>query len=461
MYNKLLERQLKRNLKLGVVPSELREFLQVINQSYEHYERDHILNQHSLNISSKELAEKEKRIRSIIDAASDGIIVMDSRGKIQTCNLAFANLLLKSEGEIVSHQAVEFLKLSNHGQEETLTLEKLVKNAISWDQEFFVRRPDGKEIPLEIKISQSLISNEIVYVMVLRDVTRKKMREQEILKLHQELIVASRFAGMGEVANSLLHNMGNILNSVKISINLLIEKNKEHRIDELSQVVSLLKNNFANLESFLKDDSVGKMIPDFLTEYVLNITEESKAISVELEALKNRIDHISDIILTQQSLGKMNTVIEDVNINKLLDEALKLTFIEKFKIPVVKDYGQVYIIQSDKIKILQIVVNIIKNAIEALTNCNNADKLLSIKTYVIDENFIGIEISDTGAGISPENLDKLFAIGFTTKEEGHGIGLHSCALLILNLGGQIKVLSKGSGKGTTFYLTLPKETKTY
>jgi len=455
VYNKLLERQIKRNLKLDVVPSEINDFLKVINQSYEHYERDHILNQHSLKISSKELAEKEKRIRSIIDAASDGIIVTGSHGRIETCNRAVLDLFLRSENEIISYQITDFLKLGVKDKEK-LSLEKLLEG-IALDSEFFVQRVDGKEVPLDIKISQSLISNEIVYVMVLRDVTRKKWREHEILKLHEELIIASRFAGMGEVANLLLHNMGNILNSVKISINILIEKNKEHRIDELSQIVALLRNNFDNLENFLKKDSVGKLIPEYLTEYLINITEESKFISTELASLNNRIEHITDIILTQQSFGTTTTITEEVNVNKLLDEALKLTFIEKLKLHVIREYGTIYTIKSDRVKIIQIFVNIIKNAAESIMGFESLNMLLRLKTYAINEDLLGIEISDTGNGIPPENLSKLFAMGYTTKKEGHGLGLHSCALLIQNIGGHIRVESKGKGKGATFFLTFPRE----
>lgn len=228
MYHVLLKRQLKQTLKENVsITPEWEKLLSVINRSYEHYERDHILTQHSLNLSSQELAEKESRIRSIIDVASDGIIVMDAKGKIETCNQAASVIFGVPENKIVSDNILSFVKLSKKTEVLNLTFPELVE-AIDNKKEFYASQPSGKAVPLELKISKSMIANEIIYVMLMRDVTQQKVDQDNLEKLHNDLMLASRLAGMGEVAKSMLHNIGNILNSVFVSVQLIIDKNKDN-----------------------------------------------------------------------------------------------------------------------------------------------------------------------------------------------------------------------------------------
>ena len=104
---------------------------------------------------------------------------------------------------------------------------------------------------------------------------------------------------------------------------------------------------------------------------------------------------------------------------------------------------------------MQVFVNLIQNAKDAVTDSSNQEKLIIIKTFSINNNKIRIEITDNGVGIITKNITKIFNYGFTTKITGHGFGMHTSALGINAIGGTIKIESEGLGKGTTVTMELP------
>ncbi|HXM74252.1 MAG TPA: ATP-binding protein, partial [Chthoniobacterales bacterium] len=113
------------------------------------------------------------------------------------------------------------------------------------------------------------------------------------------------------------------------------------------------------------------------------------------------------------------------------------------------------LIRVDRHKVLQILINVIRNAKYALDDVERTDKKIVISISSPDEQNVQIVISDNGIGISPENLTRVFAHGFTTREGGHGFGLHSGALAARSMGGSLTAASAGIGQGATFTLELP------
>jgi signal transduction histidine kinase len=113
-------------------------------------------------------------------------------------------------------------------------------------------------------------------------------------------------------------------------------------------------------------------------------------------------------------------------------------------------------IQTEKHRVLQILVNLIRNAKYALDDSKRTDKLLTIKLGRNGGDHIKIDVVDNGVGIPEENLTRIFGHGFTTRSNGHGFGLHSSALAIKELGGSLTAHSDGVGKGATFTLLLPE-----
>lgn len=457
MYNNLLSRQLKRTVKdeMKITP-EWSEFLKIVNRSYEHYERDHVLSQHSLHISSQELAEKESRIRSILEAVYDGLLVLKNDGKIETCNRRTEEIFCKKANEINSKNIEDFIKLAENGEVKTLTFQDL-RTEIENEKEFVAICSDCNPVPLEIKFSQSYIGGETLYIALIRDVTQKKIKEEQLQNLHNELMIASRLVGMGEMANSMLHNIGNILNSIFVSLQVIKDKIDDGPIENLMRISELIKSKPPTVEEFSKSDSVYNILPEYLDSLINYMKDGNAIITQETQLLTKRVKHIKEIILTQQALNKTSELIEEVDVNQVIEEALKICITNKLDINIERDLLNLPLVQTDKVKIVQILVNVIKNALESLKACNKTPKNLKIKT-TLKEGDILIEITDNGLGLSKENLPKIFTTGFTTKAKGNGIGLHSSAIFLQHLGGKITAFSKGINEGATFTIFLPINT---
>lgn len=284
-----------------------------------------------------------------------------------------------------------------------------------------------------------------------------KERTRELERVSEDLQVASRRAGMAEVATGVLHNVGNVLNSVNVAATLAADKVRGLRIESLSRVAGLLSEHTSDLEGFLAASEKGRQLPNYIGMLAENFSSEQAAIIEELQSLNTNIDHIKHIVSMQQSYAMASGLIETVSVNSLLDDALRFNAIalERHRIEVRKDYGEVEPIRTDRQRVLQILVNLIRNAKQAMKECLQKDAILTLRTSM-DGDTVCMEITDCGVGIPEENLSRIFAHGFTTKKDGHGIGLHNSAIAAKELGGSLSARSSGIGRGATFILELPR-----
>ena len=278
--------------------------------------------------------------------------------------------------------------------------------------------------------------------------------------MNQQQLEKARQLGMTEISASILHNVGNVLNSVNVSVDIISEKNASSKLIGLEKLNELLNENKNNLIEFFTKDPRGIKAIDFISMLAIYWREEQGILNDEMTRLNKNVKMIKDIINTQQDLTKSSDLEQVVSINELAEEVLLISGINlKKEITVEKYYGKINPTVTDKVKLVQILVNLVRNAKDALIGSANKNKLFIIKTSRIKNNII-IEISDNGLGISQKNINKIFNYGFTTKESGHGFGLHISALTINALGGKISVESEGVDKGATFKIELPyKEPK--
>jgi PAS domain S-box-containing protein len=292
---------------------------------------------------------------------------------------------------------------------------------------------------------------------VLFDITEQKQAEEELELLHKRLLESSRFAGMAEVATGVLHNVGNVLNSVNVSSTLICEQVRNSRTSRLRDVVLLLNRNSADLAGFLINDPKGKIIPSYLNNLSEQLANEQQDLLRELELLVKNIEHIKEIVAMQQNYARVSGVIESLSIRNLVDDALQMhtAALARHGILVVRQYQDVPVVSMDKHKVLQILVNLIRNAKYAMDAAMRRDKRLAISIGLTPANLVQISITDNGIGISEENLTRIFLHGFTTKRDGHGFGLHSGAIAAKEMGGGLYARSEGPGRGATFVLELP------
>ena len=292
---------------------------------------------------------------------------------------------------------------------------------------------------------------------VSKDITALKEAELEVERIHKQLLEASRRAGMADVATSVLHNVGNVLNSINVSTSLLVQHTRQSKAAELSRVVDLLARHSADLGEFLTSDPKGRQVPRYLEELAAHLVGEKGRLMEELLSLTKHVEHVNTIIAMQQSYAGVAGVLETVPAAELVEDALRFNgeALARHGVGIVRQYGpRVPPVTVDKHKVLQILVNLVSNAKYACDEFGSLDRRLTVSVYS-GQGKVKIAVEDNGVGIAPENLTRIFNHGFTTRKNGHGFGLHSAALAADELGGSLTAFSPGPGKGATFTLELP------
>jgi signal transduction histidine kinase len=285
----------------------------------------------------------------------------------------------------------------------------------------------------------------------------EKFRLQEAM--HRRLLAISRQAGMAEVATGVLHNVGNVLNSVNVSATLVSDLLRKSKVSSLEKATALLEKHGADLGTYLTEDEKGKVLPELLIRLAERLRGEQAEALKELESLTKSVGHIKNIVAMQQSYAKVSGLLEPVSVSSLVEDALELNAdaFARHGIRVERQFEEVPRVMVDRHKVLQILINLLRNGKYALDQGNGQDKRLLISIALPGGQRVQIKVQDNGIGILPENLDRIFNHGFTTKKEGHGFGLHSCALAAKEMGGALTGLSGGLGTGATFILELPIE----
>jgi signal transduction histidine kinase len=289
---------------------------------------------------------------------------------------------------------------------------------------------------------------------------RVRERTRELHDAQSELLATARQAGMAEIASNVLHNVGNVLNSVNVSADLVNSRMRDSRAQGLAKAVQLMNEHAADLGEFLTRDERGKLLPAYLSKLSAALATEQQGIVEELGSLTKSIGHIKDIVATQQTYAGASSVLEAVQIRDLLEDALRMNAnaLARHEVAVVRDFADVPLMRLDKPRLLQVMVNLIANAKQAMDSVSERAHRLMLRMDVADVaegRRLRIRVEDDGEGIAPENLPRLFVHGFTTRKHGHGFGLHSCALATKEMGGTLTARSDGPGKGAIFTLLLP------
>lgn len=291
------------------------------------------------------------------------------------------------------------------------------------------------------------------------EIQERALAEKDRERLHRELQASARSSGMAEVATGVLHNVGNVLNSVNTSIGILRSNCRSRATDTLRRAVSLLGEHDGDLRAFVEHDKKANQLFPLMQQVVCRLEKDRTSLRDEIESLASNVEHIKSIVRMQQSFAKYVGTKELTRVVDLVEDALHMNSVslKRHHIQVVRDFQLLKEIALDKHQVLQILINLIKNAIDAMKLVDREPKCLRLAIYREHE-FVRVDIEDNGIGISEETLPKIFRHRFTTKEAGHGFGLHSCANAARKAGGSLSVRSPGVDQGATFTLLLP-ETK--
>lgn len=301
-------------------------------------------------------------------------------------------------------------------------------------------------------------SNFLTRVMLEQEIQDKEAAEQRLRNVQYKLIENAHNAGMAQIASDTLHNIGNILNSLQTSIDLLKKSLRFDLAEQFSKTCDLLKDHQQNLSQFLAADPKGIKLLDYMFILEKEFREAFEEINRVVGRLDEKSSSISKVVLSQQRFVSDASIVEPIEVTSVIEEALLLTPELKNQtiIKIDRHYEPIPLVVLSRVKLLHCFVNLFSNAAHALINHSNDAKHLILSVNLKDK-YIQIQVSDNGYGIAPSNRKKIFGQGFSTKPEGSGFGLHSCALYLQQMNIQIQVDSPGVGKGTTFTLLIPDQ----
>lgn len=338
------------------------------------------------------------------------------------------------------------------------TWEKALKNLEKYQMEYRVIRPDGgTSFVSEYGQAAKLMLDGKVLRGILMDITTQRESEANTQDMHKMMVEASRQAGMAEIATGVLHNVGNVLNSLNVGAKLLAERLKKSRMDKLCQATQLLKENLPANPDFFVNDKRGQVLPGYLSDLSAYLRDEENRLNASVSDMIERIEHIRDMIMLQQSHSTVRTLWEPLDLATVMEDALRLEMdvhIAHQQIKVERHYADMPPMYSARGLLLQILVNLLANACQAMSDKPANERRLTLRIVPQPNERVRILVEDTGCGIHPRHLTSIFTQGFTTKKEGHGFGLHHACLLAQDLGGTLRAESDGLGKGARFILDI-------
>lgn len=454
--------------------------------------RDHLelrVNERTAELrrANEDLREKTEVLDSVLQNMGDAVVVIDAGGQITLFNASASTILGLEEHDgrgPTPSTTREFFRPDGVTPfaREDMPLARVLRGE-SFDQmEVFSRdraQPTGIWLSITARPLHGPDHALRGAVAVLRDVTLRKQAEQALRRTNEELesrveertrelkevqlraLDLARLAGMTEVATNVLHNVGNVLNSVNTSAALLNEQLRSSRLPAIGKAAALLKEHRADLAEFLTRDERGRNLPTFLDKLGEHLLAERDEMLAVTTTLNQHVEHIRAVVNLQQSYAKTTIVLERVSLSDLVEDAVRInaSALVRHEVVIDRQFAALPPLLVDKHKVLQIVLNLISNAKYAFDGSAIQDRRITLRIERRPEGPVRIQVSDNGMGIAPEVLPRIFQHGFTTRAEGHGFGLHSCALAARAIDGSLEVHSDGSGRGATFTLELPYRTE--
>jgi two-component system, LuxR family, sensor kinase FixL len=369
-----------------------------------------------LAVSNQEALAREAHVKSILDTVPDAMIVIDEQGIVQSFSAAAERLFGYAAADVCGKN-IKILMPSPYREDHDGYLQRYRRTGerriIGIGRVVVGERKDGSTFPMELAVGEMRSSNRRFFTGFIRDLTERQQTEARLQELQSELVHISRLTAMGEMASTLAHELNQplsaIANYLKGSRRLL-----EGSADERSATMRSAMDKAA--EQALRAGEIIRRLRDFVAR------GESEL----------RMESIAKLIEEASALALVGVKDKGVRVRFQFDPAVDLVMV-------------------DKVQIQQVVLNLIRNSIEAMEQA--ATRELTISTGRVEADMAVIAVADTGLGIPDDTRSKLFQAFFTTKRHGMGVGLSICRTIVEAHGGQIWADVRPGG-GTTFSFTL-------
>ena len=411
-----------------------------------------------------ELHERMQVLDAIIHSMSDGVVVADAQGRLTLLNPSGERIVGMGLTDSGPEEWPAIYGFFHTDRETLVTTEELplvraIQGRTIADEQLFVRNPklpDGAYISVNANPVRDRDGQLTGGVAVFRDVTQRRLAEEALTQAFAH--------GRLEVLDTILHNIGNAINSVAVGVDTLRTRFNEdtlvRRFEALAEEVARHEDDWI---SWLRDDPRGRQVRPFLLALVEDLMREGEESRRTAERVSRRVHHIVDIIRTQESFTDATVERKCVNLRRAVGDAVRVLD-ESFKrrgIDVEVDCARApeeFFVQESRFH--QMLVNLLKNAVESMDElaagpaaARGRRPCVRVAAYRA-EGVLVIDVIDNGIGIDASQFRAMFNAGYTSKATGRGLGLHSAANFVIAAGGSIQPLSAGIGHGATMRVKL-------
>ena len=420
------------------------------------------------------------KFKALIEGSMDAVLVLDKH-HVTDCNVNALRMFSVSSLNELNKIGLDFLSgfsdvKSSDDSDEIFSAVNHALVDVKRRYQWAFTDSHGKQFPTDVELTGIELEGKHFVQMVIRDVTEReriqqelrdanenleakvKERTEELEELNSKIAGIARSAGMADVASGVLHNVGNVLNSMNVSTSILRSQVSHSKSDNLEKLASLLSEEGTTLNNFLANDEKGMHVLPYINKLSETLIQEKENQLKELENLADNIDHVKNIVSMQQSYAGNIGVIETLRASLIAEDAIKINIasIDNNNIKLVYEFEDDPVIAIDKHKLIQILVNLISNAKYAVINSKKEEMQITVGIYQ-QGNDVKYVVEDNGIGIEEKDIGRIFEFGFKKRIGGHGYGLHHSALMASELGGSLQAESPGPGKGARFILTIPVE----
>ncbi len=291
-------------------------------------------------------------------------------------------------------------------------------------------------------VESAIVQEKAVSTTLQEEVDHHRQTQADLAATQRDLITAARVAGMAEVANGVLHNVGNGLNTVNVGVAMLAKRVNPVPAERLTELATLME---------LPDTSL-TAVTNYLRRVAEVAAEHHLSYQEDVARLRHQVEHVNTVVQAQQDYARHGGLVAEITVPELLNDTLLLVASRLQGISVNLDHAPDVILAADRHKTLRVLLNLINNAADAMQGVPSPTLHIAVH---VERGHLVVRVADNGIGIPAENLQRIFGHGFTTKPNGHGFGLHSSALAAQELGGHLEVSSPGPGNGATFTFTVP------